>query len=45
MAKTWIAPLGKLSTPKIELFGALLLKRGLKVIETESGFNFTQVFL
>ena len=44
MAKCRIAPLRKLSTPQMELNGAVLSKRGRKVIETETRFNFERVY-
>ena len=44
MAKSRIAPLRKLSTPQMELCGAVLSKRGRKVIETECQFKFAKVY-
>ena len=40
MAKCRIAPLNKVSTPKMELNGAVLSKRGRKMIETEMRYTF-----
>lgn len=43
MAKSRIAPVNKLSTPQMELNGAVLSKRGRRVIETEMRFKFAKV--
>ena len=43
MAKCRIAPLAKVSTPQMELNAAVLSKRGRKVIEKETRFNFEKV--
>ena len=43
MAKCRIAPLRKLTTPQMELNGAVLSKRGRKVIEKEMRFNFGKI--
>jgi hypothetical protein len=44
MAKCRIAPVRQLSTPQLELNGAVLSKRGRKVLEQEMRFKFEQVF-
>ena len=44
LAKCRIAPLRKLSTPQMELNGAVLSKRGRKVIETETRFQFDNIY-
>ena len=43
MAKCRIAPVNKLSTPKMELNAAVLLKRRQRVIESEMRFDFERV--
>ena len=43
MAKCHIAPVNKLSTSQMELNGAVMSKRGRKVIEREMRFNFERV--
>ena len=43
LAKCRIAPANKVSTPQMELNGAVLSKRGRKVIEKEVRFNFEKV--
>ena len=43
MAKCHIAPVNKLSTSQMELNGAVLSKRGRKVIEREMRFDFERV--
>ena len=43
MAKCRVAPVTKISTPQMELNGAVLSKRGRKVIEQEMRFNFERV--
>lgn len=43
MAKYRIAPLTKISTPQMELNGAVLSKRARKVLEKESRFEFGKV--
>ena len=43
MSKNRIAPMNQLSTPQMELNGAVLSKRGRKVIETEMRFKFEKV--
>jgi hypothetical protein len=43
MAKSRIAPLKSLSTPQLELNGAVLSKRGRKIIESEMRYNFDEI--
>jgi hypothetical protein len=43
MAKSRIAPMNKLTTPQMELNGAVLSKRGRSVIEKEMRQNFSRV--
>ena len=43
MAKSRIAPLHKVTTPRMELNGAVLSKRGRQVIEQEMRFQFERV--
>ena len=43
MAKSRIAPLHKVTTPRMELNGAVLSKRGRQVIESEMRFRFERV--
>lgn len=44
MAKCRVVPIGKLTTPQMELNAAMISKRGRKVIETESRFKFSRVY-
>ena len=44
LSKCRIAPLRKLSTPQMELNGAVLSKRGRKVLEQEMRFEFDKVY-
>ena len=43
MSKSRIAPLHKVTTPRMELNGAVLSKRGRQVIEAEMRYNFERV--
>jgi hypothetical protein len=43
LAKSRIAPIRKLSTPQLELNGAVLAKRGREVIEKEMRFQFDKI--
>lgn len=44
MSKSRVSPLKKISTPRMELNGALLAKRGRKVLESEIRFEFEKVY-